>query len=230
MSGWVAGAIVVGAGISAYSSQQAGKKVASAQEQAARTQVEQQQKALEAQQAAYAPIQPYLLSSLEQYQNLLSKPETFKQTPGYMFRLQQGLEAAGIPANGRFLSGAQIRAATQYGQNYATSEYQNALNQAAGLGSLASGVYQPMAQQASALGNIYGNIGNVQAQGALGAGQARAAGNLGVANAFNQGLQNYMLYRGYTQNQAPPSYYGVGQTSGYGANVTGDAYAPAYGG
>ena len=226
MSGFIAGAIVVGAVVGAYAANQAAKKSAAAQEEAARIQARQQQKALEAQQAAYEPFKPYLMGSLQRYQGLLEKPGSVKQQPGYMFRLQQGLEAAGIPANGRFLSGAQIRSATQYGQQYASNEYQNALNQAAGLGSLAQGNYQPAAQNAAALGNIYGNIGQIQAQGVLGAGQARAAGTLGMANAFNQGLQNYQLYRMY--NQQPQTTGVGGSVSGNNAGATGGYYSSDY--
>lgn len=220
---------VAGAVISGVASYYAAKQQKKGAEEAARLQAEQQQKALEEQKKQYSKVEPYLLEGLQKYETLLTKPESYQKTPGYMFRLQQGLEAAGIPANGRFLSGAQIRAATQYGQNYATAEYQNALNQAAGLGALASGTYQPMAQYAGAVGNIYGNIGTAQAQGVLGASQARAAGILGIGSAASQGIQNYQLARMYNQQPAQ-SYYGAGQTSGYGSNVSGDAYAPAYGG
>ena len=224
--------VVAGAAVAAGGAYYASKEAAKGQRDAARIQAEQEQKALEAQQAAYEPYKPYLMESLQRYQGLLEKPESIKQQPGYLFRLQQGLEAAGIPANGRFLSGAQIRAATQYGQQYASAEYQSALNQAAGLGSLATQTYQPAAQYAGAVSNVYGNLGRIQGQGALGASQARAAGILGVTGAISSGLSAYGGYGGGQQSgqTADQYYYAKGQTSGYGGNVSGDAYGPAYSG
>jgi hypothetical protein len=229
--GYVMPWVVAAAAVAAGGAYMASKEASKGAKEAARIQAEQEQKALEAQQAAYEPYKPYLMESLQRYQGLLEKPESIKQQPGYLFRLQQGLEAAGIPANGRFLSGAQIRAATQYGQQYASNEYQGALNQAAGLGSLAAQNYQPAAQYAGAVSNIYGNLGKIQAQGVLGASQARAAGILGVTGAISSGLSAYGGGAGGQSGQnANQYYYGSGQTSGYGSNVSGDAYGPAYSG
>jgi len=183
MAYYVAGAIV----ISAYASYDSGKKVAKAQEQASRTKAEAADKALAFQKEQYADIKPYLQESLSGYQDLLDKPESYKETPGYMFRLQEGLKAIGIPEGGRYLSGTQIKAATRYGQDYATGEYNNALARIAGLGDLAQGVGATGQQYASNVGNILMQQGQYKAQGIIGGAQARASGVMGAANALTTG-------------------------------------------
>jgi anti-sigma28 factor (negative regulator of flagellin synthesis) len=63
-------------------------------------------------------------------------PETFTgnvdltQDPSYQFRLGQGANALDMSAasKGMLMSGAQAKAITQYGQNFASQEYTNAYN------------------------------------------------------------------------------------------------------
>jgi hypothetical protein len=230
MAYYVAGAIVVSAVVGAYSSNKASKQAAAGSVEAARIQAEQQGKGLEWQKEAYGKIEPYLLKSLGDYQNLLDNPEAYKQTPGYMFRLQEGLKAAGIPTGGKYLSGSQIKGATQYAENYATTDYQNALARVAGLGEVASGVGATTLGFGTNIANIYNKQGEALGQGAQNAAYLRASGTLGVGNAISSGLGQYAAYKNAQQYQQPNSYYGAGMTSGYGSNVSGDAYAPAYGG
>jgi hypothetical protein len=144
----------------------------------------------------------------------LSPEEYVKQTPGYLFRLNEGLRAVGIPQGGRQLSGPQIKRAVQFGQDYATNEYQNALARIAGLGSLAQGVYGAGQQYATSAGNIVMGGAQAQAQGITGAANARAAGYLGVGNAINQGIGQYTLYNMF-QNLNRPTTTGVGSSAGY---------------
>jgi hypothetical protein len=67
------------------------------------------------------------------YNQLLNKiqegPGEFTESPGYQFRLGQGVQALerGAAARGRQLSGAQGKALTRYGQDYASNEYDNFL-------------------------------------------------------------------------------------------------------
>jgi len=195
-----------GALIGAAGSYFAGQEVAGAQEQAAQLQYQASQEALDWQKKIYGNIEPYLTKSLTGYQALLQNPEEYKKTPGYMFRLEEGLKAAGIPAGGKFLSGNQIRAATVFGQNYATNEYQNALARIAGLGELAQGVYGVGQGAATNIGNILTQGAQSQAAGVTGAANARASSILGVTNAAGQALQNYQLYNMYNQMNRPPAY------------------------
>jgi hypothetical protein len=133
--------------------------------------------------------------------------QVLAQDPGYAFRLQQGqlalsrAEAAG----GGVGSGGALKAAAQYGQDYASSEYNNAFNRFmttrqanyANLANIAG--YGMNANQlgASAGGQAAGLYGNELLSG-TGAqvGQlsdeanARAAGIIGSANAWSGALSN----------------------------------------
>lgn len=56
--------------------------------------------------------------------------DKFQKDPGYNFRLQEGEKALNrtLAAQGGLLSGAAIKAANRYNQDYATNEYTNAYN------------------------------------------------------------------------------------------------------
>ncbi len=92
-------------------------------------------------------------------------PGDLTSDPGYQFRLQQGLDAQqkALAAQGLGGSGQAVKAATEYGQNMAATEYGNAydrwLAQNSQLGSLGG---QGLGAS-QALGGIYGDTGNVQA-------------------------------------------------------------------
>lgn len=207
----VAVAIGVAGVATAYSSYQAGKKVAGATEQAARTEAEAAERALEFSKEQYADIKPYLMRSMEGYQELLEDPEAYKETPGYMFRLQEGLKALGIPEGARNISGAQMKSAIRYGQDYATAEYQNALGRIAGLGQLAQGVGGVSGQYAARAGGYITQAGRARAQGITGAASARASGLMGVGSAIGQmagmGLGYYGMQGGGGGGGIPTEYY-----------------------
>ena len=218
---WSAVAAVVAAGGALY----AANKAAKGAKEAAEIQAQGYQKGVDWQQQAYGKIEPYLLKSLADYQNLLENPEAYKKSPGYMFRLQEGLKAIGIPTGGRYLSGSQLKGATQYAENYATADYQNALARVAGLGEVAQGAGATSLGFGTQIANLYGQQGSAQATGVQNAAYARASGILGATRAISSGLGAYGASQQYPQGS---SYYGQGMTSGYGQNATGDMYAPAY--
>lgn len=95
-------------------------------------------------------------------------------SPGYQFRLQQGqkgLEASSA-ARGGMGSGKALTAATQYGQEYASGEYGNRLNQLAGGQTQARQDLQSGMNYAGEIGSA-GLVGSQMRQsGLLGAGQA----------------------------------------------------------
>ncbi|MCP1679410.1 tail fiber domain-containing protein [Kerstersia gyiorum] len=120
----------------------------------------------------------------------------FQSDPGYAFRMQQGQDAleSSAAARGSNLSGATLKALTQYGQNMGSQEYQNAYNRWNSdqtnrfnrLSSLA-GVGQTANQANQAASSSYGQsaANNITGAGnAIGAGQI-AAGNA-QANTFGQ--------------------------------------------
>lgn len=119
----------------------------------------------------------------------------YTKTPGYDFRLNQGLDAiqSSAAARGGLYSGAAMRDALKYGQDYATGEYTNYLARLAGMtdtGVAAAG------NQANAGANMGAGVGSALAS----RGNASAAGAIGVGNAFNGGLQNVLGYMNYQQN------------------------------
>jgi len=207
-------AVAIGTGIAiagAYTAHEAGKDVAKATERGADLQARAAERALEFQKEQYADIRPYLMESMRGYQELLQEPKAYKETPGYMFRLQEGLKALGIPEGARNVSGAQMKAAIRYGQDYATTEYSNALARIAGLGNLAQGVGGVSGQYAGRMGDILMQSSRAQAQGITGAASARASGNIGAYNALAQGAG---MALGYGALSTPNT---VGGGAGYGA-------------
>ncbi|MEW0941631.1 DNA transfer protein p32 [Acinetobacter baumannii] len=122
--------------------------------------------------------------------------------PSYQFRLNQGLDAvqSGAAAAGGLLSGATQKALANYGQNFASQEYQNAYNRfnadqtnkynrlsnIVGLGqNAAAGVGNAGIQTGQAIANNTMAGANAQAAGTIAAGNRDAnnfQGLLGIAN------------------------------------------------
>jgi len=124
----------------------------------------------------------------------------FTADPGYAFRLSEGQKALerNAAARGGLISGGALKAATRYGQDMGSQEYQSAFNryqtnranQLAPLGSLLSTGQAAASNQSAAAGN-YGT----QAGGNLtSAGAATAAGQVGTANALTNALGSYLNY------------------------------------
>jgi len=131
------------------------------------------------QQGGYV-TQPTAESAFDQYRN----------STGYQFRLGEGMNAlnAGYAGAGTIKSGAAMRAATEYGQNFASGEFGNYLNalgnqQGIGLqaGSASAGVG---VNAANSLGTIAMNNGANQANAALVRASALGQGIAGGANAL----------------------------------------------
>ena len=146
--------------------------------------------------------------------------EQMQMDPGYAFRLAEGEKALERmqAARGQLLGGGAVRAGVRYGQEMGSQEYMNAFNRAQALmgtrlGALGSlyGAGQAAAQQVSgAAGQMGTNVGNLM----MSAGQARASGYLGQANALagalGQGAGFYGLYKGGYFNPPTPPAAGAG--------------------
>jgi len=116
--------------------------------------------------------------------------------PGYQFRLGQGQDALqnSMAARGGALGGNALKAIADYGQNAASAEYGNVFNRLAGL----SNVGQTTTNNVNTLGqNTANNVGNNLVQ----AGQARASGYAGQANAFNNMLDQQLKVAGMFMGQ-----------------------------
>jgi hypothetical protein len=154
----------------------------------------------------------------------------FQADPGYAFRLSEGQQALdrSAAARGGLISGGALKAATRYGQDMGSQEYQNAFNryqtsrsnQLQPLGNLMSMGQSAASNQGTAAGNYGTNAGQAYMAG----GQAIGAGQLGMGNTINNALgaaassyQNQQNFNDFLKRQQ--SY---GASSGQGA----DPYMP----
>ena len=152
--------------------------------------------------------------------------EQLQMDPGYAFRFQQGQQAMTNAARAGGLAGAgsALKAATRYGQEAGSQEYQNAyarlmanreqavqgLQNLAGTGAGAANVASGLAGQTG------GNLANVY----TGTGQGIANTALGAAT---QGASTYAN----TGNQLANVYGNLGQGLGQGAANIGSIYGQA---
>jgi hypothetical protein len=189
------------------------KKAARAQEQAARDAQAANERMLERQIELQEPFRQGGLTAQDEIMKLLgiggdasaegygslAKPfgmEQFEQDPGYAFRQSEGMKALerSAAARGLLQSGPTLKGIQRFGQESASQEYGNAFNRyqierSARLNPLQS----LMGSGQSATNVMTGNIGqssqNQQAN-ILGAGQARASGYVGQANALGGALSS----------------------------------------
>lgn len=126
----------------------------------------------------------------------------FQADPGYAFRLAEGNKALDrtAAARGGLLSGGAIKAGQRYGQEMGSQEYMNAYNR---YQTNRANQLQPLQSLmgagqtgANTLTAAAGQLGTNLAENAIGAGNARASGYVGGANALtgaiNQGINSYM--------------------------------------
>lgn len=147
--------------------------------------------------------------------------DKFTQLPAYQFPLQQGMLALtrNLNAQGKNMSGAQLREAQQFGQGlastYMMSNYVSPLQQMSQLGQgAASSLASSNNQSAQQIGNSFGNIGAAQASGIVGGTNALTGGITGAGNSL--ALLSYMGKNG--GGTAGVSSYGGGMTGGVAAS------------
>jgi hypothetical protein len=120
----------------------------------------------------------------------------YEADPGYAFRLSEGNKALerSAAARGMLMSGQMFKGAQRFGQDLASQEYQNAFNryqtnranQLNPLGTLMTSGQGATNVLSGAAGMLGGQLG----ENAMGAGNARASGYIGSANAYAQALQS----------------------------------------
>jgi hypothetical protein len=256
MTFWVAGAAIAGSLISASGAKSAASTQADASTRAAQTQSESSDKALALQEKLYNQQiglqEPYRQAGLTGQNRLMELlglggntgaagygkyaqdfgAADFQADPGYAFRLSEGQKALDrqAAARGGLISGSALKAATRYGQDMGSQEYQNAFsryqtnraNQLQPLGNLMASGQSAASNQGAAAGNYGTNAGNlITGQGnaidggIIGAGQAGAAGQLGattsIANALNTGASSYQRQSNFNDwlNSQNQNYSGV---------------------
>jgi len=215
------GAAILGSSVIGAASAKSG---ADTQANAARRAADLQKEQYDQTRADYAPFREAGVNALGKLQGMADYQkfgmDQFTQDPGYAFRLKQGQKAldASAAARGGLISGNALKAATAFGQDMGSQEYQNAFNRyqterqatlapymtLAGFGTGAN------AANAQAGQNYATNAGNMITGGAA----AQAAGNMGVANAFGGGASQYLNYN--QGNNLIAMLRGGGSTAGYG--------------
>lgn len=198
---WPIAAAIVGSSLIGGGAAYAGSK---AQARAADRATEEQRRQFERQVELQAPFREAGVNALPELiaasRYTPFSMEQFEQDPGYAFRLREGLKALDrtAAARGGLLGGNQLRGVTQFGQELASQEYGNAFNRyqaerAARLNPLQSlaGMGQTTA---STLAGQAGQLGQNVGANMIGAGNARASGYMGVANALTSGLGQYLNY------------------------------------
>jgi hypothetical protein len=211
-AGAVAG--IGGAMISSSGAQNAAQIQADAANRAADLQYQEYQQQ-QANQKPYLEAGYGALSQMSDpyFQQNFTGQGMMEDDPGYQFRLNQGLSSLqnSAAARGGLMSGNTGQALTQYGQDYASNEYQNAYNRftnnqsqrfnrlasIAGLGQTANG------QIGQAGENMANNVG----QDMMGAANAGGAASIAGANAYGgalSGIGNNIMSGAMYNRLAPP--------------------------
>ena len=239
MAGWIAaatvGAALVGSAASRSASkaqQQASDTAAAASRETTQASIEAQERMFNKQVALQEPFRETGLAAQNRLADLLGvsgrtgepgygygmQPFTMAQyqaDPGYAFRLRRGVDALDrtAAARGGLLSGNQLRGVTEFGQDLASQEYQNAFNRyqteranilnplqsLGGVGQTASNTLSNAAGNLGAgMAGAYGNLGNALSANAMNTGNIRASGYMNQANALTGALGTGL---NYYQNQ-----------------------------
>lgn len=112
-------------------------------------------------------------------------------SPASNFLLSQGRDTIEAGASGGGLySGATLKGLEGYRQNVASTDRDSQLNRLLGL---VQGGQSAAAGQGAAGANFANSAGSAMLQG----GNAKAAGYMGVGNAFNDGIGNYVGYQNF---------------------------------
>jgi hypothetical protein len=239
MAGWVAAAVVGSAVVGGVVASKAGSQQAKAAEragdlQAAATyeQIAAQERMFERQVELQEPWRQAGMTALNQLTPLATQytpfgMDQFRADPGYQFRLSEGMKALDrqAAARGGLISGSALKAAQRFGQEMGSEEYGrafsryqtereaqlNPLQSLAGVGQTSTNQLAAAAGQTGAnLSNIIGQGAQFQGQAIGAAGQARASGYVGAANALTGGagaltnlyMQNQFLNRAYPSTGA----------------------------
>lgn len=233
---------IVGAGVAAAGSVAGGIMSANAQKSAAATNAGAVNNALDWSKQVYGTEQgqlnPYIntgtnaLYSLSSLYGLGNGPggqgggaaqayQNYTNTPAYQFPLAQGELAAnrGLAAQGLSGSGAQAKALTQYGQGYASTNFNSYISQLAGLAGLGQ-------SSATALGNTGVGVGTQNLQGSENVGGTNAASIIGQNNSLTQGIGQAIGALGNPNSNPSGSAFGPTSAVGQGVNYLSSLFNP----
>ena len=147
--------------------------------------------------------------------------DQFQQDPGYAFRQSEGMKALerSAAARGNLLSGSAMKGIQRFGQDLASQEYQNAFNRYQVERSARLNPLQSLMGSGQSATNVMtgaaGQMGQNEASNLYNAGQARASGYIGQANALNNALGQITSYAANAPMQnAMINYYNNGAPGG----------------
>jgi hypothetical protein len=131
--------------------------------------------------------------------------QDLQNEPGYQFGLQQGQQALDrrLASGGNYFSGAALKGATRFAQDYAGTKYQDAFNRDSAnktrTYNFLSGMTSLGENAAAQTGNAGQNMANQVGANTMGAANAAGAAQIASSNAFSNGMNNAVS--GYQQNQ-----------------------------
>jgi hypothetical protein len=208
----VAAAVTAAAAIGgAVISSKASKKASAAQQQAAQDANAAQERMFQRQTELQEPFRQGGLTAQNEIMQLLGiggdktavgygsmgkafGASDFQQDPGYAFRQSEGMKALerSAAARGNLLSGSTLKGVQRFGQDLASQEYQNAFNRYQVERSAKLNPLQSLMGSGQSATNVMtsaaGQMGQNEANNLYNAGQARASGYIGSANALNNAL------------------------------------------
>lgn len=209
MSGWVAGAVVVGSVASSYMQSKAAGDAASQYGAQAERGLQYNREMFDKINDQNAPYRTLGESSAKQYGQFIdngyftqqpSMDDLTRLMPNYKFGLDQGMGQLNsqINAAGGAVSGNAIQGAQQFAQGYAGNALTDAFNQfqvnrsnvASNLGAGVGFGQNANATTATAASGATANASNLLSS----IGNAQAAGTMGQANAYASGLNNISNY------------------------------------
>jgi hypothetical protein len=202
MSG-IATAVVGSAVVGGVIASQGAKSAANAQARSADAASAEQARQYDQTRQDFAPWRAAGQTALA---NLADPNKNFMASPDYAFTKAQGMRGieSSAAARGGAFSGNALRSLDQFNSNLASTQFGDWWNRQAGL----AGVGQQATGSTAAAGqNAANNISN----NTLAAGDARASGIIGGANAWSNafaGVGNYAAYGGFSKSgYQPPNYY-----------------------
>lgn len=209
MSGWVAGAVVVGSVASSYMQSQAAGRAADQYTGQAERGLQYNQEMFNKINEQNAPYRATgerganLYNQLADTGYLTAQPSMNDLTrlmPNYKFNLDQGMGQLNSQLNaaGGMVSGNAIQGAQQFAQGYANNSLMDAFNAyqanrsnvVSNVNALTNIGQQANATTATAASGATANASNMLSS----IGNAQAAGTMGAANAFAGGLNNISNY------------------------------------
>jgi hypothetical protein len=228
----VAAAVTAAAAIGgAVISSKASKKASAAQQQAAQDANAAQERMFQRQTELQEPFRQGGLTAQNEIMQLLGiggdktaagygsmakafGTDQFQQDPGYAFRQSEGMKALerSAAARGNLLSGSTLKGVQRFGQDLASQEYQNAFNRYQVERSARLNPLQSLMGSGQSATNVMtsaaGQMGQNEATNLYNAGQARASGYIGSANALTNALGQVAGYASNApMNNAIMDYY-----------------------